>query len=158
MLLLCNISAAPILAQQPTVTAAAAPIFPRLAAATRASGKVTVEVKVDKGGSAISNSILDGHPLFREAAQNAAQLWRFAPDSQGDEVRSVRLTFVFSLVSDATESELTPVFIPPYQVEVKQRVTPQVDINERPTNSRKKSKRQSRLSVQSALLLPARRE
>lgn len=138
MLLLCNISATPMLAQEPVVIAAVAPIFPRLASAVRASSKVIVEVKIDKDGRVVSKSALEGHPLFREAAKNAAQLWRFAPDLERDEVRSVRLTFVFSLVTDTTEVELTPVFIPPYQVEVKHQNPPHIDVNERPTNKRNK--------------------
>lgn len=141
MLLLCNIPAAPMLAQEPTVIAAVAPVFPRLAAAVNASSKVTVEVKIDKAGRVISKSVLDGHPLFREAAQNAAQLWRFAPDLESDEVGSIRLTFVFSLVTDVTEAELTPVFIPPYQVEVKHQVPPHIDVNERPTRPYRRNKR-----------------
>lgn len=141
MVWLCSSSTALTSAKEPTVTIAVAPVFPRLAAAVNASSRVTVEVKINRQGIVTSKTSLDGHPLFCEAAQNAAQLWRFAPDPEGDEIRTVRLTFVFSLVIDAAEAELTPVFTPPYQVEVKHQVPPHIDVNERPTRPYRRNKK-----------------
>jgi TonB family protein len=142
------IAAAPTSAQEPAVTTAVAPIFPRLASTVNASGNVLVEVKIDRTGSVVSKSVIGGHPLFYEAAQNAAQFWRFAA-SAGEESRTVRLTFVFSLLTDATETELTPVFTPPYQVEVKHLVPPHIDVNEPPGQSVSK-KQKIKAPVQTA--------
>lgn len=141
MLWLCGSSTALTSAKEPTVMVAVAPVFPRLVAAVNASGRATVEVKINRQGIVNSKTALDGHPLFREAAQNAAQLWRFTPDPEGDEIRIVRLTFIFSSVIDAAEAELTPVFTLPYQVEVKHQVPPHIDVNERPTRPYRRNKR-----------------
>lgn len=135
MTFLCNVHGAFGPAQEPSVMAAVAPVFPRLPAAVKVSGKVIVEVNINRVGVVTSNNVLSGHPLLRRSAQSAARLWRFTPDPEGNEVRSVRLTFIFSLVYDEIEDELAAVFSPPYQVEVKHYVQPHNDVNELPTNS-----------------------
>jgi TonB family protein len=123
----------------PVVTAVAS-IFPRLAMAARVSGAVVVLVKVDAQGKVVSADAVSGHPLLRGAAREAAILWRFAPAPGGLLERSVWLTFLYTLVLDATEAELAPTFSLPYKVEVRYMVPPHIDVNVRPT-ARKRSKR-----------------
>ena len=120
--------------EQPSVAvvSAVAPIFPGFAGAARAHGTVHVKVAIASDGKVISAVPIDGSPLFRAAATDAAKLWRFAAGGGDDARRSAVLRFDFTLVSEATEAELTPVFRPPYTVEAKCLVSPQVNPNVRP--------------------------
>jgi hypothetical protein len=108
--------------EQPAVITAVAPTFPLMAVASNTSGKAVVEVEINSGGEVTATRIIDGHPLFRQTTNfmgAAARRWRFAP-TNGTGVRTARLTFIFTIVpKDTPESERTPVFTPPYQVEVK---------------------------------------
>jgi TonB family protein len=108
--------------EQPAVITAVAPTFPPIAVASNTSGKAVIEVEINAAGEVTSTRIIDGHPLFRRATnfmEAVAKRWRFAP-ANGAGVRTAKLTFIFSIVPKGTpESERTPVFTPPYQVEVK---------------------------------------
>ena len=108
--------------EQPAVIAAVAPTFPPMAVVSNTSGQAIVEVAVNAAGEVVSSRIVDGHPLFRQTTHfmgAVARRWRFAP-MNGTGVRTARLTFIFTIVpKDTPESERTPVFTPPYQVEVK---------------------------------------
>jgi TonB family protein len=55
------------------------PGYPPIALATRAEGKVVVEVVVSKTGKLICARTLSGHPLLRMAALQAVKLWEFEP-------------------------------------------------------------------------------
>ena len=114
------------------VVSAVAPIFPGFAGAARAHGTVHVKVDIASDGKVVSAVPVDGSPLFRVAATDAARLWRFAAGGDDDARRSAVLRFDFTLVSEATEAELTPVFRPPYGVEVKYLLPPEINPNERP--------------------------
>jgi TonB family protein len=109
--------------EQPAVITAVAPTFPPMAVASNTSGRAVIEVEVNAAGEVISTHIVDGHPLFRQTTnfmESVARRWRFAPATNGADVRTAKLTFIFSIVPKGTpESERTPVFTPPYQVEVK---------------------------------------
>ncbi len=108
----------PKIIEQPKVVSAAAPVFPLIALAARALGEVVVEVKIDSTGNVISTHA-DGHPLLRKASENAARRWKFAVAEGSSAARTVRLTFVFrESEKKLPESEITPVFVPPYKVEV----------------------------------------
>jgi protein TonB len=55
------------------------PPYPAAARAVRASGAVTVQVLISEEGSVISASAVSGHPLLRQAAEQAARGARFSP-------------------------------------------------------------------------------
>ena len=110
---------------QPLVITAVAPVYPP--AYDPASGPmdvdstIYVEVRVDKTGTVISARPLGGHPLLQPASQRAALRWRFAPTERAD-VRAVTLAFIFMTVPKTTpDEEVSPVFRPPYEVEVRHR-------------------------------------
>ncbi|MFZ0061339.1 MAG: energy transducer TonB [Pyrinomonadaceae bacterium] len=106
-------------ADEPEVIAAVAPIFPIIAAAAKADGDVVVEVKINSRGMVTSSSAVVGHPLLRAVCEVASRRWKFVPSNDGSKERSVRLTFSFRILEkDAPEIETTPVFMPPYRVEV----------------------------------------
>jgi len=55
------------------------PPYPPAARAVRAAGAVTVQVLIDESGSVVSASAVNGHPLLRAAAVQAARSARFSP-------------------------------------------------------------------------------
>ncbi len=55
------------------------PPYPAAARAVRASGPVSVQVLISESGSVISASAVSGHPLLRQAAEQAARGARFSP-------------------------------------------------------------------------------
>ena len=55
------------------------PIYPPIARAARVQGSVQIEVVIDEEGNVISATVVDGHPLLRQAALEAAQQWKFRP-------------------------------------------------------------------------------
>ena len=108
-------------AQQPEVVSAVAPIFPPVAVGSRTSGVVRIEVIVGANGTVSAAQIIDGPELLQRvvAVTNTARRWRFAPASDTKQHR-VALTFGFRLMPRETPPvDLTPVFMPPYHVEVR---------------------------------------
>jgi len=57
----------------------AKPAYPAAARAVSASGAVNVQVTIDEQGTVISASAVSGHPLLRQAAEQAARSSQFAP-------------------------------------------------------------------------------
>jgi len=55
------------------------PEYPAAARAVKASGAVNVQVTIDEQGNIISASAVSGHPLLRQAAEQAARQAQFAP-------------------------------------------------------------------------------
>jgi hypothetical protein len=105
-------------AEQPVVVSAAAPVFPALANAARVSGDVFVEAKIDAAG-VVTSARAEGHALLRTACETAARRWRFASVERNFGIRTARLTFSFRALQDEMpEDQITPVFYPPYRVEV----------------------------------------
>jgi TonB family protein len=108
--------------QHPAVASAVAPAYPVLAVASNTSGTVEVEVKVSASGEVISARSVNGHPLLRQKAEDTARRWRFIPAVNDASVRPATLTFVFRIMPKETAGDdLTPMFTPPYQVEVRNR-------------------------------------
>lgn len=108
--------------EQLTVASAVAPAYPLMAVASNTSGKVVVEAQVNATGKVTSARAINGHPLLSQAAENAARHWRFTPAASDAGTRTVVLIFVFRIMPKGTAiDELTPVFMPPYQVEVRHR-------------------------------------
>jgi TonB family protein len=55
------------------------PEYPPAARAANAEGTVTVQVVIDEAGNVVSAAAMTGHPLLREAAEQAARQARFSP-------------------------------------------------------------------------------
>ena len=56
------------------------PVYPAAARAVRAEGKVRVKILVDRRGRVRDTCVLEGHPLLRAAAVQAARETRFKPN------------------------------------------------------------------------------
>lgn len=81
-----------------------APVYPAVARAAGAEGRVTVEVLVNEEGKIDSAKAVDGHPLLRQAAVDAARQWEFAPTKLSNQPVKVtgRISFDFSLSKQET--------------------------------------------------------
>jgi TonB family protein len=109
--------------EQPVVTRAVAPHFPSRDKSGYAVGSVIVEIQIDAGGVVIKAQAVQGHPLLFSASEKAAQRWLFAPAAE-TKVRTARLTFVFKIMDeDTTDEDLSPIFMPPYKIEVRRKVS-----------------------------------
>jgi len=75
------------------------PVYPEFARRARIQGPVVLLMTVDEQGQPIQVQVLEGHPVFQEAATQAARQWRFEPARvDGRPVTaSFRLTLKFSL-------------------------------------------------------------
>ena len=60
-------------------TALPIPAYPAAAKAVRATGAVNVQVTIDEQGNIVSATAVSGHPLLRQAAEEAARNAKFAP-------------------------------------------------------------------------------
>jgi TonB family protein len=103
----------------PEVVAAVAPIFPPVAASAQATGDVLVDVQIGAAGTVSSAHAVAGHPLLKHICEVTARRWRFVP-ARGDKTeRTARLTFTFHVLDKkAAELDMTPVFLPPYKIEI----------------------------------------
>lgn len=75
------------------------PPYPPIAKAARASGIVQVQVIISEEGRVIDAQVIDGHPLLRDAALQAARQWIFRPTELSGVPVKVQgvLTFNFAL-------------------------------------------------------------
>ena len=75
------------------------PTYPELARRARIQGPVVLLMTVDEAGQPVQVQVLDGHPVFHEAAKQAARQWRFEPARvNGRPVTAAfRLTLNFTL-------------------------------------------------------------
>ncbi|HEX7552157.1 MAG TPA: energy transducer TonB, partial [Geothrix sp.] len=82
-----------------TVLRQVAPAYPDFARRARIQGIVVLLMTVNKLGQPLRVQVLEGHPVFHEAAVLAARQWRFEPAQvDGHPVcASFRLTLKFSL-------------------------------------------------------------
>lgn len=107
--------------EPPAVVSAVAPVFPPVAVAANISGDVVIEVDVNAAGEITSARTVEGHPLLRRirVLEETARRWRF---TSATNARTARLTFAFRIMpAETAADELTPVFTPPYRVEVRHR-------------------------------------
>jgi TonB family protein len=82
------------------------PAFPAAARAVNASGAVNVQVTIDENGDVISASAVSGHPLLRQASEQAALSSKFAPTLlQGQPVK-VTGVIVYNFVSPMTVTQI----------------------------------------------------
>lgn len=64
---------------QGSATRKVQPAYPAAARAAHATGAVQVQITVNEMGEVINAQVISGHPLFRDAALQAAKQWRFKP-------------------------------------------------------------------------------
>ena len=77
----------------------AAAVYPASAKKMQAAGSVQVQVTISEEGRVIEATTVNGHPLLRSAAVDAARKWVFKPTMLNGipvKVQST-LTFVFTL-------------------------------------------------------------
>ncbi|MGH9836918.1 MAG: TonB family protein [Blastocatellia bacterium] len=79
------------------------PPYPPVAKAAKASGAVQVQILVNETGEVIEANAINGHPLLRDAALQAARQWVFKPiELSGKPVKAQGiLTFNFTLSDEA---------------------------------------------------------
>ena len=73
------------------------PVYPAAARAVKASGKVAVQILIDKEGKVVSATAISGHPLLRSAAVQAARKAEFPPTIMSGQPVTVAgvLTYTF---------------------------------------------------------------
>ena len=74
------------------------PTYPQAARAVRASGAVNVQVTISETGSVISASAVSGHPLLRQAAEQAARSSKFSPTLLSGQAVKVTGVIVYNFV------------------------------------------------------------
>ena len=91
------------------------PVYPPVAKAARAEGRVVVEVVVNEAGQVESASAVEGHPLLRAASVDAARQWEFAPTRlQGKPVKVTgKITFNFVLSKEEQPAAVSAAAAPP---------------------------------------------
>lgn len=75
------------------------PPYPPAAKAVRASGAVNVQVTIDEDGNVISASAVSGHPLLKQAAENAARQSKFSPTTLSGQRVKVTGVIVYNFVA-----------------------------------------------------------
>jgi TonB family protein len=71
------------------------PVYPSPAKAAGIGGRAYVELTIDEQGDVISAKPVDGHPLFMQAAIEAAKEWKFKPFTVDDKpVKVVGMIFL----------------------------------------------------------------
>lgn len=75
------------------------PQYPATAKAAGAQGAVQVRVVVNEKGEVITEDVVGGHPLLKDAAADAAKQWKFQPTEMNGQPVKVQgvLTFNFTL-------------------------------------------------------------
>ena len=91
------------------------PVYPAVAKAAKAEGRVVVEVVVNESGQVESARAVEGHPLLRDASVEAARKWEFAPTLlQGKPVKVTgKISFNFVLSKEEPPAGLSPAAAPP---------------------------------------------
>jgi TonB family protein len=82
------------------------PQYPAAARAVRASGAVSVQVLIDEQGNVASANAVSGHPLLRQAAEQAAREAKFLPTTlQGQPVK-VSGIITYNFVTDMNFTQI----------------------------------------------------
>ncbi len=86
------------------------PAYPGVARNASAKGAVQVQVTVSESGEVIGARVINGHPMFNDAALQAAKQWRFKPtEISGAPVKTQGvITFNFDPLAGATPGESIP--------------------------------------------------
>jgi TonB family protein len=108
---------------QPAVVSAVAPLYPPIIRAAGLTGDFHVDVEIDRDGKVTSVKAANAPKLMQRVIEEAARQWQFAPDLNGQKKRQAQLTFSFRRMPSKTpNSESTPVFYPPYCIEVRDNI------------------------------------
>jgi TonB family protein len=83
------------------------PVYPPVAKAAGVEGRVNVALLIGEDGKVVSAEVVDGHPLLREAALEAARQWEFKPFEVNGKPVKVKgnSSFNFSLDKDGKARE-----------------------------------------------------
>jgi len=75
------------------------PDYPAIARSARIYGKVIVEVTINEQGGVSTARAIEGPPVLRQAAIDAAKQWKFEPARRGSRavVDTVKIAFNFTL-------------------------------------------------------------
>jgi protein TonB len=75
----------------------AAPAYPEAARRARVTGTVDVVLSIDKQGTVVRATAVEGSPLLRPSAEDAARKWRYRPEfvngAPVETERRVRIVF-----------------------------------------------------------------
>lgn len=82
-------------------TTLAKPAYPAAARAVNAEGAVTVQILIDEQGNIASAAAVSGHPLLRQAAEQAALQSKFAPTMLSGQPVKVSGVVVYNFVGPA---------------------------------------------------------
>jgi TonB family protein len=95
---------------QGSATKKVQPAYPTGTRTARASGAVQVQITVNESGEVTDARVISGHPLFRDAAIQAAKQWRFKPtELSGKPVKTQGvLSFNFGESNNADASATVP--------------------------------------------------
>lgn len=77
-------------------TSKVVPPYPAAAKTARISGAVNVQVTIDESGRVISASAVSGPAILRQAAEQAARGWRFAPTTLSGQPVKVTGVIIFN--------------------------------------------------------------
>ena len=78
------------------------PEYPAAAKAVKASGTVNVQITIDENGSVAEASAVSGHPLLRQAAENAARQATFSPTQLSGQAVKVTGIIVYNFTPSTT--------------------------------------------------------
>jgi protein TonB len=67
------------LVREPVKIKHVAPVYPPVAVAGKIEGSVSLEALVDERGRVVDVRVLEGNPLFEEAALEAVRQWLYTP-------------------------------------------------------------------------------
>ncbi|HLG14385.1 MAG TPA: TonB family protein [Blastocatellia bacterium] len=93
---------------EPKAIRKASPQYPLLAKAARVVGVVVVEVTIDEEGRVFAARTRSGHPLLKNAAENAARGWLFSPRTLGGRPVKVIGTLSINFTLDDSTRSATP--------------------------------------------------
>lgn len=79
------------------------PEYPAAAQAVNASGAVNVQVTIDENGNVISAAAISGHPLLRQAAEQAALQSTFKPTTLSGQPVKVTGVIIYNFVPSKNE-------------------------------------------------------
>lgn len=82
-----------------------APVYPAAAQAVKAAGEVNVKVLVDEQGATLTAESISGHPLLRQAAEQAALQAKFPPTQLSGKPVKVSGVLVYNFVLPASNEE-----------------------------------------------------
>ncbi|HTZ33993.1 MAG TPA: energy transducer TonB [Methylomirabilota bacterium] len=103
----------------PVVKVAVAPKYPPLTLAGRVCGEVAIRVKISASGDVTDASVIEGHPMLREASLAAARQWKFAPGPTSP--RAAALKFNFVVLPETAQLTSQVIFLPPNGLEIRQK-------------------------------------